>query len=539
MSRRSRLFALLLGALLGSGVVIPGLAQADVRRYAFLIGSNKGAPHETPLRYAEADVHAVAEALIDLGGFSSEKVVRLVGASANRVRSALLELNLAIQRDLRAGGEAVLFVYYSGHADAQNLHLGGTELPTQELSSLVRVSSAKLKILLLDACRSGTLTRVKGGRPVAPFQIGVQDLLRNEGYAIITSSTAGEDAQESDALRSSIFTHHFLAGLRGPADVNGDRLVTLGEVYTYAAEQTLKTSLTTVAGSQHATFDYDLRGRADPVLADLRSRGERAELVLTASGEYLVMAGDSGALLVEAAVRAAPTSLQLAAGRYQVRLRARTNVYQTNLTLRTGESRSLGPAQMRPLPLAQVVRKGETDAVLASGPTVAATVHGPLGRGFTAMTGIQAGWAFELPRVTLVPRFGWGQSHVPAPAGDFKTHTLRELSLELAALYVFDLGPVAVAPLVSLGWGFYHQRLEGGSNCLDAICSTVRRPQGLITGVGGWAGWSLGRGFALESSLELANFYLSRQQDKGALSPQGEISGSLTYRAVLGLGYRY
>src|SRR6185295_7912191 len=130
------------------------------------------------------------------------------------------------------------------------------------------------------------LTRVKGGRPVESFQIGVDDQLRNEGYAIITSSAAGEDAQESDALGSSIFTHHFLAGLRGVADGNGDHLVTLGEVYTYAAEQTVKASIATVAGTQHATFDYDLRGRTDPVLADLRTRGERSELLLNTPGEY-------------------------------------------------------------------------------------------------------------------------------------------------------------------------------------------------------------------------------------------------------------
>src|SRR4029453_16876965 len=85
-------------------------------------------------------------------------------------------------------------------------------------------------------------------------------------------------------FRSSVFTHHFLAGLRGMGDVNHDRLVTLGEAYSYSSEQTLKTSLNTLAGSQHATFEYDLRGRADPVLTDLRTRNELAELVLEGGG---------------------------------------------------------------------------------------------------------------------------------------------------------------------------------------------------------------------------------------------------------------
>ena len=516
-----------------------GQAQAEVRRYAFLVGANHGAPHEVPLRYAESDVKAMADTLVELGGFESERVVQLRAPTAARVRKALLDLVLTIQRDLRGGGEAVLFAYYSGHADAQNLHLGGTELPTEELSSLVRLSQAKLKMLLLDACRSGALTRVKGGRPVTPFQIGVQDLLRNEGYAVITSSTAGEDAQESEALRSSVFTHHFLAGLRGLADWNGDRLVTLGEVYSYAAEQTLKSSLHTVAGTQHATFDYDLRGRADPVLADLRRRGDRAELVLGSPGEYLLMDAGSGALLFEAGVKSARTPLQLTAGRYRVRARTQDRVYETELALAAGESRTLGTEQMRSVPLAQVVRKGEVTDRLASGPTLGGMVHGPLGSGFSPMVGLQLGWAFELPRLSLLPRLGLSSGRADAPGGNVRSHTLREVTAELAALYVFDIGRLALAPMLSAGWGLYRQELELAEGCGMTSCRQVSRPQGLITTVGAWSAFALGAGFTLEASVELANFYLRRQGSTGTIEDTAPRVGTLTYRGGLGIGYRY
>ena len=33
--------------------------------------------------------------------------------------------------------------------------------------------------------------------------------------AILTSSAAGENSQESDVLRGSFFSHHLVAGLRG------------------------------------------------------------------------------------------------------------------------------------------------------------------------------------------------------------------------------------------------------------------------------------------------------------------------------------
>jgi hypothetical protein len=519
----------------------PAGARAEVKRYAFLVGSNHGAAHETPLRYAESDVAAVADVLVALGGFPSERVVRLLAPTAPRVRKALMELALTIQRDLRGGGEAVLFAYYSGHADVQNLHLGGTELPTDELKDLVRLSQANLKVLLVDACRSGGITQVKGGRPAAAFQIGAQTeldaQLRNEGYAIITSSAAGEDSQESESLRGSVFTHHFLAGLRGLADLNSDRLVSLGEAYGYAREQTLKTSMNTLAGWQNATYQYDLRGRADPVLADLRRLGDRAELVLRTPGEYLLMDAASGALLFEAGVKTRGTPLHVSAGRYRVRARTRQNVYETELALAPGETRALDTADMRPVPVAQVVRKGETAALLASGPTVGASVHGGLAEGFSPMMGVQIGWAFELPRFSLIPRLGLGAGRATAPAGG-SSHTLRELTAELVGLYVVDVGRLALAPSLSVGWVGLQQRVEAAAGC-QAMCTQTARPHGLVTTVGGWAAYPLGGGFTLEASLELANFYVRRQVSTTEIQVTAPRVGTVTYRTGLGLGYRY
>jgi hypothetical protein len=533
-------FAAVLALVLVLGSAV---ARAEVKRYAFLVGSNKGATHEAPLRYAESDVDAMANLLMDVGGFASERVTRLYGPTAPRVRQALLDVMVRMQQELRAGGEAVLFAYYSGHADAQNLHLGGSEMPMEELSGLVRASQAKLKVLLVDACRSGALTRVKGGRQVAPFQIGIEDLLRNEGYAVITSSSAGEDAQESESFRSSVFTHHFLAGLRGMGDVNRDRLVTLGEVYSYSAEQTLKTSLNTLAGSQHATFEYDLRGRADPVLADLRTRGERAELVLDSAGDYLLLDPVSGALRFEAGAKVKGMSLYIQPGRYRVRARTADDVYETELQLAPGESRRLQYSQMRSVPIAQVVRKGETAAQVASGPVVSGTIHGPLGADFSNMFGVQVGWAFELPRFSLVPRLGWSTGRSLKVDDRYETHTLDELTAELTALYVFDFGRLALAPMVSVGWGLFKQSLVlkrvADEQCERPTCTTVVRPRGLITTVGSWVAYPLGRGFSLEASLELANFYLRRQSSTASVQADAATSGTLTYRGGLGLGYRY
>ena len=122
------------------------------------------------------------------------------------------------------------------------MHLGTTRLDFTRLTSLVDQAGATLKVLVVDACRSGELTRVKGARPVQPFKIVSAERLKSEGNAIITSSAAGEDAQESDRLGGGIFSHHFMMGLRGAADRTGDRTVSLSEAYRYAYDQTLRTT---------------------------------------------------------------------------------------------------------------------------------------------------------------------------------------------------------------------------------------------------------------------------------------------------------
>lgn len=532
VARLTRRCLVLLAFALAWGRMQP--AHGAVQRYALLIGVNEGHAQDPRLQFAESDVDNVAQTLEAVGGFRSDRIVRLKNATAEQTRNAVVDLNLLIQRDVNAGTEAVLFVYFSGHGAGGELHMRGTTLATEELSKLVKLSAAKLKLLMLDACRAGSLTRVKGGRQVAPFQIGMAEQLRNEGFAIITSSAAGEDAQESDTLQSSVFTHHFLGGLRGLADANRDGLVTLGEAYGYAYAQSLRSSMTTVVGSQHATFDYDLRGRADPVLANLNAAHAEAELVLRDPGDYLIAPASGPGALVEAHATESNTRLRLPAGIYGVRMRTPRRILQTDVALTAAHSTWLTADEMTALPPALAVRKGEVAATLVHGPSLAGSMHGPVANGFSSTVGAQLGWAFEFPSITVMPRFGLGRAEPVRLPEQILSHELTELSLDVAALYVFDLAGVSVAPLAALGSAMFSQTIER----LDG--STTARPWALMTSVGAWANWPLAKGFSLETSAELAAFFVRRQSENNAAgvtsTPQ---SGSATYRVSVGLGYRY
>jgi len=62
----------------------------------------------------------------------------------------------------------------------------------------------------------------------------------------------------SDPVREAeALSHALREGHRAVEEL--DRLVTLGEAYAYAYEQALKTSMTTLAGSQHASVEWSIR----------------------------------------------------------------------------------------------------------------------------------------------------------------------------------------------------------------------------------------------------------------------------------------
>jgi len=94
--------------------------------------------------------------------------------------------------------------------------------------------------------------------------------------------------------RGRSFSHALISGLLGAADSNGDGDVALEEAYHHAYESTLRATSRTLAGTQHPTFQYEVKGQGSLVLTRPgRARGKRAELVFPTGVDYLVMADDA------------------------------------------------------------------------------------------------------------------------------------------------------------------------------------------------------------------------------------------------------
>lgn len=395
----------LLALWLASWVWLPTAQALPVQTWLVTIGNNLGELDELGLRFAERDAQQIADILRQHGGVSSRRVTLLLGESAQTVRRTLEDLNAEIRGQVSAGQPSALVVFYSGHADATSLHLRGSSLPLDELKKLVQGSAAAMRLLIVDACRSGSITRVKGVKAAESFDIQIDESSAAEGMAILTSSAAGESSQESDRLRGSFFTHHLMNGLRGAADRNGDGRITLSEAYGYTYDQTLRSSGRTLS-LQHPTYLFDLRGREDLILTLTdNAQGQLSRLHLHGRALYLVSEErEGGPLIAEIAPLRDNTTLLLPAGSYfvQQRLPAEYREYQVQLS--AGRETDLAQRSYRSVQYDRLVRYRGSQKLYAHALSLLGGVQGALLSGENISPQVSLGYGLDLPWLSLSTR---------------------------------------------------------------------------------------------------------------------------------------
>jgi hypothetical protein len=306
------LFAVTLVAL----VALPTAAQAAVVRVAVVVGANAAPPGRAPLLFGHRDAEKVAAALVSVGGFPAADVEVLRDPSGPALLGAL---GRAVAK-VEGQPQSLLYFYYSGHSDERAVYPGGQAVALDKLRAVMDRARVSVRIGMVDACRGGAWTRAKGLSAEAPFAVQLPVSLDNEGSVLISSSSGLESAHESDQLQGSFFTHHFVIGLRGGADRDGDRQVTLTEAFDYAKERTIRDSLRVAREAQHPSYAVNLRGRRDLVLAtvDVGPEGSTLELAQKRGPLELIHAG-SGVSLLELPAGARQVRLAVPPGRYLIR----------------------------------------------------------------------------------------------------------------------------------------------------------------------------------------------------------------------------
>ncbi len=325
------------GLIVSLALAVPATARAEgtatTRRLAVVVGANAAAPGRKPLRFAHIDARGVAQVLRDLGGFAGEDVRLLLDPQPEAVLEAL---DRALRDAARSDSDALVLFYYSGHADTASLYPGGRALPLDKLRERLEDGRASMRIGIIDACRGGGWTGSKGLSESQAFAIEQALDLSSQGSVLIASSSGLEDAHESVALRGSFFTHHWNAALRGAADRNSDDRVTLTEAFEYARALTIRDTALHTDNPQHPSFRFNLRGRGDPLLAEL-SPGSSVIDLQQSRGPLQIIHLGTGLLVVELPRGERRVRVSLAPGHYLVRRRTGDAVQAREVRLGAGK----------------------------------------------------------------------------------------------------------------------------------------------------------------------------------------------------------
>jgi hypothetical protein len=443
--------ALLLCATLA--VFTPAPAAAE--RFALAIGNNLGDQGEEALRWAEDDARKTHALLTELGDVAPENAQLVLGGGPAEVRAAVAQLRGRIAQAKRPS-ETVLFAYYSGHGSARDLHLTGSRLPLRELDQLLAAAHATTLITIVDACRDQPSdVRTKGATHADPFEIRLEHEAGPSGRVTITSAGRNEVAQESDKLRGSFFTHHLLIGMRGAADRDGDRQVSLDELYRYAYHHTLVSSHAHLAAVQHPQLDVELQGEGDLVVTRLSRADALLTLAAPLAGDVMVVDADSGQVVAQLfKAEGSLGRLALPAGRFRVQLRRDDAIYSGEVGLEWGGSTTLEPSALVRRAFERSANKGGARMplriVLFAGARVGTAVAGD-----ATSSGGALRVGLELPRVRLAleTAFGFAHGENPLQARDY-----FETRVGLAAGPRMSFAPLSLWLGLGAGALWLHER---------------------------------------------------------------------------------
>jgi uncharacterized caspase-like protein len=152
----------------------------------------------------------------------------------------------------KASSEDIVIFFFSGHGDKGCFVAYDKRLYFNSIRQIFKQTKAKRKIILADACYSGTLrSGENSNRGNGKQSVGSNVLL-------FLSSRSNQTSIDDPTLRNGMFTFFLLAGLKGGADANKDRKITARELFDFVNPKVKEKSGGTQSPVMWGKFDENL-----------------------------------------------------------------------------------------------------------------------------------------------------------------------------------------------------------------------------------------------------------------------------------------
>ena len=214
----------------------PARPNTDMKVWAVVVGVASYS-HMPALRYTDDDAYRMYAFLKspEGGALSDNQISILIDEDATKEKiTSTMDAVFS-----KAGKNDLIMLYFSGHG------LKGSFLPQdfdgfnnkllhEEINERFRNSQAKYKLCIADACHSGSLLAARSGQLQTTLSNYYKSLAQaDSGTALIMSSKSEETSLESSGLRQGVFSHFLIRGLKGEADFDNNKIVTIVELYDF------------------------------------------------------------------------------------------------------------------------------------------------------------------------------------------------------------------------------------------------------------------------------------------------------------------
>jgi hypothetical protein len=194
------------------------------------------------------------------GAIPNEQMTILIDEQATQ-NNILKHLQLISRK---AGKNDLVLFYFSGHgfrgSFAPHDYKENSEILVKhnEVIEILKMSKAKSKVVIADACHSGSMD-TKSGNYESLLDIYYNAFRKSMGGTVLLlSSRANEVSMESTGLCQGLYSHFLLEGLNGKANKNGDKIITVSELHQYIYKKVRSATSYSQTPVIHGDFDVNM-----------------------------------------------------------------------------------------------------------------------------------------------------------------------------------------------------------------------------------------------------------------------------------------